>query len=183
MFNDNNLASVIDGMVSNSANSASVGPHANTTPDMRFDGETNQVTLMGKAPVATRITDDPSVDPMNEVAQVGATMSRLQAQLDEVDYDRATGEPSQKLTGRERELVEVQLASARNAHHYATVRAAQLFGQREADEQARQHANQEEVARFAFTQGDPARAKALNEAVLRAEADEAARAIVAGRKR
>lgn len=126
-----NTQTQIDALVDNS--SASVGPRANTSPDMRFDGETGQVTVLSATPTTGRIPDQSEHDPMAEIAQVEAGINTLQAQLSEQVYDPATGTPSPKLTGRARELVEIQLASANNARHYAAVRAAMLFGQRETD--------------------------------------------------
>jgi hypothetical protein len=176
-----NITSAIDSMVADSARNVSTGPLARTTQDLRVDNE-GTVTPLGP-PVADKLPDVPGYDPMSEVAIVAASVSNLEAKLAEQSFDPATGAASPKLTGRDRELAEIALASARNSHAYAAQRAAALFGQREAEAERERQAKAEDVARHQFAQGSPERAAELDAAIRRAEADEAARAIVASRRR
>jgi hypothetical protein len=59
---------------------------------------------------------------------------------------------------------------------------ARLESQRERDRISQEAANNEKLAIQAFSNGNPVRAAAMQEAMLKAEADEAARAIIEGRR-
>lgn len=153
-----------------------------TSPDIRVNTGTGEVTILAEAASPSdRIPDDPNFHPMDEVASIESNMAWTKGELDRVVYDRNTGKPSPAITGEQRSKLELQLASLTRARDWATQRAAALFSQREADEAARQQKLSEDHARFNFTKGNATREKALNEALLRAEADEQARAIVTAR--
>jgi hypothetical protein len=175
--------STIDFMVAQSLTN-STGPRGNTTPDLRVNTSDGSVELMGNASAqGSRLVDDPQYDPVNELAQLDASIASLDALLTEQTFDQKTGMPSARVTGRDREVLELQRASALNAKHYAAMRGAVLIGQRESDLAAKRQADTESAARQGFTGGDPTRAALLDKAITEEEAREAARTIVAARRR
>jgi hypothetical protein len=184
------MTNAIDAMVAASATQASsvvgVGGRIPTmsSPDLRVNTGTGDVTVLAEASTpSARIPDGPEVDPMGEINGIQSRLAWTQGELDRVVFDRRTGAQSPAITGDDRKNLELQLSSLQRAHGWATQRAAMLFSQREADEAARQQRLNEEHAHHSFTKGDPARAQALADALLRAEADEQAKAIVAARNR
>ena len=152
--------------------------------DLKIDTSTGEITVLGKAASPNgRIPDDVSVNPVDEMTRVQGELDRLQAELDEVRYDARTGTPSPLLTGRDREVNELQIASLKGSLHYAQVRAAALLGQREQDVVTSQSRVNEEYTTAQFIQGNPERAQMLKDAIARAEADDLAARIIAQRNR
>jgi hypothetical protein len=169
--------SVIDSMVAAGATTE----HAQVTEgeSLRYDSATD--TLTGTA-VANRIPDN-GRDIASETAQVHARVNALQAQLEEKAFDPKTGVESYKVGDpAQRAQLSAQFARALEAAQLDLLNLAKLETQREQDRISQEAASNERLAIQAFSNGDPARAEAMRAALLKAEADEAARAIVEGRR-
>lgn len=169
--------SVIDSMVAAGATTE----HAQITQgeSLRYDGATGELS---GTPVAHRIPDN-GRDIATETAAVHERVNALQAQLTERTFDPQTGKETYKVSDpAQRELLTAQFHRALEAAQLDLLNLAKLEAQREQDRIATEARANEQLAIQAFSNGSPARAQAMKDALLRAEADEAARAIVEGRR-
>lgn len=146
---------------------------------LRFDGQTGEIT--GTA-VANRIPDN-GRDIASETAAVHTRVNALQTQLNEKTFDQETGKENYKIRDpAQRELLTAQFHRALEGAQLDLLNLAKLEAQRDADRISQEAASNERLAIQAFSNGNPQRAAAMSEALLKAEADEAARAIVEGRR-
>jgi hypothetical protein len=169
--------SVIDSMVAAGATTE----HAQVThgESLRYDSATD--TLSG-TPVANRIPDN-GRDVASETAQVHARINALQAQLAERVFDPKSGVETYRVSDpAQRAQLSAQFTRAVEGAQLDLLNLAKLEAQRDQDRISQEAASNERLAIQAFSNGDPARAQAMKDALLKAEADEAARAIVEGRR-
>jgi len=156
----------------------------NSSDSLRIDTGTGAITVLAKAGnPSARLIDGPELDPAQDMQRIQDQIASVEQRLAENLYDRKTGQPSPLYTGKDRDGLQLQLASLRNALAYSQQRAVALLVQREQDFADRQQHINEDFARNNFTRGDAAREEALRAALLQAEAEDQARAIVSSRKR
>jgi hypothetical protein len=146
---------------------------------LRFDGQTGEIT--GTA-VANRIPDN-GRDIASETASVHARVNAMQAKLNEKTFDQQTGKEAYKVNDpTQREQLTRQFHRELESAELDMLNLAKLESQREQDRISQEAANNERLAIQAFSNGNPQRAAAMQEALLKEEANEAARAIVEGRR-
>jgi hypothetical protein len=178
------IASTIDAMVAAGAGFDNIA----TTPTggMVYDSVTDTVQTIGDAPfnASARISDPGTIDIEHEAGLINGRLNLIAAQLEEQTFDNTTGKPSFKLPegsdGRNALLTRFEREKV--SATYDLTRLQQLHQQRESDKIAAEAARNEHLAIQAFANGDQNRAAAMEEALLRAEADSAAQAIVSGRR-
>jgi hypothetical protein len=181
---DSTIAAAIDTMVAAGAGFDNVS----TTPTggMVYDSTTDTVKTIGDAPynAPTRISDPGSIDIEHEAGVINGRINAIAAQLAEQVFNSETGEASLKLAqgSEERSALLVRFEREKVSAAYDLARLNQLHQQRESDKVTAEAAQNEHLAIQAFANGDQNRAAAMREALLRAEADSAAQAIVAGRR-
>jgi hypothetical protein len=169
--------SVIESMVAAGATTE----HAQIThgESLRYDSATGELS---GTPVANRIPDN-GRDIATETAQVHARVNALQAQLNEKVFDPQTGAETYRVSDpAQRAQLTTQFHRALESAQLDLLNLAKLEAQREQDRVSQEASANERLAIQAFSNGNPARAQAMRDALLKAEADEAARAIVEGRR-
>jgi hypothetical protein len=171
-------SAVIDSMVAAGATDAHV--QITEGESLQYNAQTGELT--GNA-VSHRIPET-GRNISEETAKVHARVNALNAQLAEKSYDPATGkETGFKVSDpTKRGELTAQFGRALEAAQLDLLSLAKLEAQREQDRISAEAASNEKLALQAFSNGDQTRAKAMSEAMLRAEADEAARAIIEGRR-
>jgi hypothetical protein len=183
------VAQTIEAMVSASGRTAAVSPirtrEGGADGAMFFNSASNELTTQGDT---QRLSNDGPVTGTTVAEQrmsfdkQGAEFARIVGRLAECTYDPRTGEPVNTYTGAERQKLILQAEQARHAGD-AIQRTITRLEQQNADAAAL-HAKQnaEATARLAFSQGDPKRAALYDEALARAEAEEAVRLQIASRR-
>lgn len=97
-------------------------------------------------------------------------------------FDPNTGEKVYKVTGEARKALELQGRAAFQEMKLAYYTAREVEKARAYRSGRREASDSEKAFRLAWAGSDPARAKLLNDAILRAEAEEAARQVLALRR-
>lgn len=159
----------------------------NPQQGMSVNTESGIVEVRGPAPQSIEGADDErisdsGVDTGWARAQIERGVAEVQAKLDEFTFDQKTGAKLPVVTGRARDVLQLQLNQARQSAAFNLDRLSRLEAQRATDSQRSQATNNEALARAAYVAGSPARAKLLDEALSRAEADQVAAAILNARK-
>jgi hypothetical protein len=181
----------IDAMVAAGSTLSSVGANlsANPThaPAMTFNSDSGITEVHGEyaTPVpgqAPTPVHDNNSNLQAEATKLEGTVTSLQTQLDAHSFDPKSGEKVFTAQGDARDRLQVRLNRATEAASYFADRAIEVQAQRQAGERARISELNERAATAAFTAGNPARAEALAEALLREEADQAAKLFVSLRK-
>jgi hypothetical protein len=127
--------------------------------------------------------DDGTVDYDGAAKSSAQRLDDLRAKLNEHSYDPQTGARIYKVEGRARDVLQMSIRLAEQQTVLDTWTAQAVRQARAA------HAGQieariaEDALRLAWAGHDPARNKALSDALLRAEADDVARKILELRKR
>jgi hypothetical protein len=174
------LASILNQLTtSRGADISDVTPPGVRMADMSFNSHTGavEVTRAGKiTPFADADLGDSNLNIDATAAQINAGVAAIEAKLAATTFDKA-GKATPVLQGRDREVAERQLTSARESAAYQLARLQAQQVQRDSRTQRSTQAQGEDVARAAFSGGDPARAKALEEAELRVEAEAFARSL------
>jgi hypothetical protein len=170
-------SAVIDAMVA----AGTTDEHAQITQgeSLRYDSQTGEVT---GTPVVNRIPDD-GRDIPTETAAVRARVNALQARLAEKAFDPKTGEETYVVADpAQREQLTAQFHRALETAELDILSLTRLAAQREHDRVTTEASANERLAIQAYSNGDPARAAVLKEALAKVEAEEVARAIVEGRR-
>ena len=160
--------------------------HVTITPTvgaMSYNTESGELVQTGGATDAARIQDK-GLDTDFTARQISDGLHALQAKLDEVTFDKETGKASYVLPegSEQRDLAMRQLTRARDSAAYDSARFDALEAQRNADRVAEQAGKNKTAALHAFAHGDPVRTAAINDALLRAEADEVAKALISAQR-
>jgi hypothetical protein len=168
---------VIDSMVAAGATTEHV--QVTEGESLRYDSATGE--LSGTA-VAHRIPDS-GRDIASERAAVDARVKSVQAQLEEKTFDPATGTETYKVSDpAQRDQLTRQFVRELESAQLDMVNLTRLEQQREQDRISTEAKANETLAIRAFSNGNQQRAAAMQEALMKAEADEAARAIIEGRR-
>jgi hypothetical protein len=150
---------------------------------MSYSSGTDEFTIRGEMPPQdTNEVPERNVDPVHEHGLIMARLNGMQAKLDEVSFNAKTGVAEFVLNGEQREQFITQMERAKFAAGQDINNLNRLIGQRAAKASKANTVDHEALARAAFTNGSPARAKMLDEALSRAEADDVAKAILAARR-
>ncbi len=126
---------------------------------------------------------DAGQDIKAEVAQLQARIDDFAGRLAEVTYDPVTGAASYKVQGADRDALRLQYEQFKTSALYQLDRLNRLEVQREQRERARIDQLTEAAAINVAAGGDPARAKAIREAIEAEETKQLAAVLVAQRKR
>lgn len=154
-----------------SYNSAT-GVHEYRTPE---DARLAEEQAQGPIP-------DTGIDIPSAIETWNARLEAAAARINEVRFDPRTGQKTFVLQGDDRERAERAFAQLLESARFDFSRFDRLATQRERRDAERHGRMAEQAARAAFANGDANRSRELEAALLRAEADEAAQAIVRARK-
>lgn len=136
--------------------------------------------ILGEVREAARIPDDGrdlTIERFNDQKRV----DDLQAKLDAHSFDSRTGAKLMVAQGRTRELIEMELQSARNAALFAEPRYQKIEAQRENDAAWKAAENEERLTYLQVTGGDPQKMARLQALLGDEELKTAAQAILARR--
>lgn len=136
--------------------------------------------VTGSVLLADRIADD-GRDFGVERANDQRRIDDLQAKLDAHTFNTKTGAKVLVAQGRLRELIEMELMSAKTNAIYADSRYAQIEAQRVRDQRWRDAENEERATYLRVTGGDPRKVARLEELLGDEELKVAAQAILAAR--
>jgi hypothetical protein len=153
----------------------------NTASDeVRVNGALVDVTGQTGAEGVTGTDSNVDLIPTHNAAL--AKYDALVASLDEITGYDIDGKPVYKIHApAERERIERTVAQMRESLSYQANRYAAMIQAQEARKAEEERKVREDYARRAWTGGDPAREKMLQDAIDKAEADEIARSIVLSR--
>ena len=175
-------AAALDQMIAASATATPSGPTNNTTNNMRLtpDGD---VEVLSRAPDGGRVVAPEGFTAAGQVDALNTEIARIEAELAAGVFDAQGSRTGDQFTGRDRDVRNAQLASLRASREYTMLRGLALAEQRAADAAARERAEAESAAAFAFHQGSPEKAALLQKEIDAAEARRVADLIVKGRNR
>lgn len=185
-MSDESKSAAIDQMIT-ALNGSAHAPQAQPTPSpsLRYDSATGVVEYLDGEPQpgapAPRIPDN-GQNVHAQVAAIDGEIAALDAKLEAHTFDPSTGNKVYTLTGREREVMQAARAIKEQTKAFYAEQGRRLEEQRRADLEALQAAQNEKLAKAAFVNGDPTRARLLDEELKRAEAAAVAAAIVRGRQ-
>lgn len=152
-----------------------------------FDGSDRDLTDEEAFAIAQDVAvhADDNADFDGEARSIERRLNELGARLNEKRYDSLTGKPSFVIAEgtQQRRALESQARSMINALKQAVFNAKAVKSERAARAAQRQANEAESALRFAWAGNDPARQRALDDALLREEAGALALKILELRKR
>jgi hypothetical protein len=164
---DSTTNSAIDNMIGalSSAGADLSSPVKQGHAGVIYNSETDTFEQMTAAPPTNGLTAQPLPDDGRDLLAardaIVANADALQARLDSGTYDPVTGQKAYNITGREREVLELQLSQAKVSGSYDIDRLNLILAQR--NQQTGQLATAEgqseleqAAARMAFIDGAPA---------------------------
>jgi hypothetical protein len=179
---NNDTASTIEAMIANSAASTTTsGPGNNATPNMVLTPDGN-VEITARSNVESSIQVPDGYSAAGQIEALNNEIARIEGELAKGVFDANGNRTGDHFTGRERDLRTTQLTSLRASREFQMARGLQVASQRAANDAARERADAEQAASFAFHGGDPAKAELLRREIDAAEARALAEKIVRGRR-
>lgn len=183
-------AQQIEAMVSRAGRTAPA-PAFKTTEShgdgsLSINTATNELVVKGDV---QRLTDDAVITDTNVHEQrttfdkLGVEFKRVTDMLNERTFDPRTGQPVFTYTGDQRRVLELQAQQAYRGGEAVQATITRLQQQSAAAAELQAKRESEAAARSAFSQGDPRRAALYDEAIAKAEAEEAARIAIAARSK
>lgn len=156
---------------------------ATPPPSMTYNSAEDAYSVRGQLPNGNDVeVPEIGVDPQHEYARIHARVTELQAKLDAHTFDPKTGAQIFDVTGEQRTILEGQLERARLSAGHDINALNKLIAQRNERAARAANARAEEVAKASFSAGDQTRAKMLDDALARLEAEDVAKAIIAARR-
>lgn len=180
--------SAIDAMVSGRSNAAGIFTEQSKLEgqsESLYDGTDREFSDEELFAIAqdTAKNFDPERDYNADFGILGSRLQEIAARLDEVRFDPRTGERTHVLTGPNRTRLEAQARGLESQQKLSAFTALAVEKARAERQDVIDAANNEKALRMAWTGHDAKRIAALDDALLRIEADELARKVIELRRR